>query len=205
VSDAFELVFSKSEIIVYHDLLAAAHALLGREAGIACILGTGSNSCYYDGNQIIENVPSLGYMLGDEGSANHIGRKLLTAVLSGQAPKQLTADFYSSYELTFETTLRRLYSSTKPGLFLAEFSSFVGKYIEQAFCLELVASAFDEFIEAQLSKYSLYKQLPVCFTGSVAWHSKEILQQRLKLKDIYFGKVMKTPTAGLADYYADQS
>jgi glucosamine kinase len=205
VSTAFETVFGATEILIHHDLLAAAHALLGKEAGIACILGTGSNSCYYDGSQIIENVPSLGYMLGDEGSANHIGRKLLTAVLSGNAPQPLINKFYSSYALSFESAMRELYSTAKPGLFLAGFSSFVGEHLDEEFCRDLVANAFDDFISAQLSKYSFYKKVPVSFTGSVAWHSREILQQRLQTQGILLGKVMRTPIKGLAAYYADQS
>ncbi len=201
VSDAFAVVFSKATITIYHDLLAAAHALLGKNAGIACILGTGSNSCLYNGERIIANVPSLGYLLADEGSGTYIGKKLVTAILYGEAPEAICNDFYRTYNLSFETTLRTIYSADKPGALLARFTELVGKHIHLSFCRELVASAFDDFIRVHISQYELYQKLPVSFVGSVAYHFSEILQAQLHNAGINGGLVLKTPAKGLAAYY----
>lgn len=201
VSDAFTAVFSKSIITIHHDLLAAAHALLGKNAGIACILGTGSNSCFYDGAKIVANVPSLGYLLADEGSGTYIGKKLVTAILYGEAPEAITKDFYSTYNLSFETTLRSIYSADKPGALLAGFAELVSKHLHLSFCRELVATAFDDFIKVHISHYELYKKLPVSFVGSVAYHFSEILQTQLHNAGISPGLILKTPAKGLAAYY----
>jgi glucosamine kinase len=201
ISDAFAPVFSNSTIVIHHDLLAAAHALLGQNPGIACILGTGSNSCYYDGEHIIANVPSLGYLLADEGSGMDIGKKLLTAILYGHAPEKITQDFFTTYKLSFETTLRSLYNADKPGALLAGYAQMAGKYIHLPFCRELVAAAFDDFIRVHISSYELYQQLPVSFVGSVAYHFSDILKERLELAGILPGLILKTPAKGLAIYY----
>jgi glucosamine kinase len=201
VSEAFAAVFTKSIITIHHDLLAAAHALLGKNVGIACILGTGSNSCLYDGERIVANVPSLGYLLADEGSGTYIGKKLVTAILYGEAPEAITNDFYSTTNLSFETTLRTIYSSDKPGSLLAGFTELVGKHIHLSFCKNLVASAFDDFIKVHISQYELYQNLSVSFVGSVAFHFSEILQTQLRNAGISPGLILKTPAKGLAAYY----
>jgi glucosamine kinase len=201
VMNAFTATFPDTTITIHHDLLAAAHALLGNNAGIACILGTGSNSCFYDGKQITSNIPSLGYLLADEGSGVYIGKKLVAAILYGEAPEEILNDFYSSYSLNFETTLRTIYSAEKPGALLAGFTEFAGKYINHAFCRKLVAGAFDDFIRVHISQYEVYQQLPVSFVGSVAYHFRDILNERLVNAGITAGLILKTPAKGLATYY----
>lgn len=201
VSDAFTALFPDSTITIYHDLLAAAHALLGSKAGIACILGTGSNSCLYNGKEIVSNVPSLGYLLADEGSGTHIGKKLVTAILYNEAPEAISKDFYSTYHLSFETTLRTIYSAEKPGALLAGFTELAAKHIHLPFCRELVAGAFDDFIRVHISHYELYRHIPVSFVGSVAYHFSDILKERLGHAGIHAGLILKTPAKGLATFY----
>ncbi len=202
VATAFRAVFPASKLVVQHDLLAAAHALLGRKAGIACILGTGSNSCYYDGVEIVENVPSLGYILGDEGSGVHIGKALLQAILYGKAPETLLHAFDNAFGLSLEKQLSALYNNEKQGRHLASFAPFVKQNLHNPFCKELVAGVFDGFIRVQLLQYSRCREVEVSFVGSVAYHFSQILRERLLLAGLTPGTIVQSPSQGLVDYYA---
>ncbi|MDP3462431.1 MAG: ATPase [Bacteroidales bacterium] len=203
VSVAIQRFFSEANMLIHHDLIGAAHALLGHRGGIACILGTGSNSCLYDGEKIVSNVPSLGYLLGDEGSGLQIGKKLLTDILYKKAPEHIQNDFNNTYHLSLSDILSNLYQKDKPGRFLSSFAPFVGERIGHPYCHDLVASCFDDFIRVQLSQYDGYRQLPVSFVGSVAWHFKDILTERLLNAGINPGIIMQSPAEGLLKFYAD--
>lgn len=201
VADAFSQLFKQASITIHHDLLGAAHALLGRSPGIACILGTGSNSCLYDGENIVTNVPSLGYMLADEGSGLYIGKKFITALLYNEVPDHIRTDFYAHHPLSLENILNHVYSKPQPGKFLAGFAGFVGRHIAEPWCHALVAGAFDDFIRVQLSKYPPYRQLPIGFVGSVAFHFRQVLTERLSLAGITAGNIMASPSKGLLAYH----
>jgi glucosamine kinase len=205
VSKAFNFVLGSERITVYHDLLASAHALLGRNKGIACILGTGSNSCLYDGNDIIFNVPSLGYLLADEGSGVYIGKSFITAYLYGEVPASIAKDFEHTFPSMQSEILDSLYRKEKPGKYLSEFSRFVGKHISHIFCRQLVEDSFDAFIRVQLCKYPEYDKLPVGFTGSVAFHFRGILRDRLKKAGINAGNITASPAEGLLRYYTEKT
>ena len=193
--------FPSAEIQVEHDLFGAAIALFGRKRGIACILGTGSNSCLWDGERILENVPSLGYMLGDEGSGTYLGKIILTAILSGDADPEIAKAFYRDYRLSFSSTLERIYREPNPNLFFSGISAFAGKYIEHPWCREMVIRNFTDFVDKQVSKYSTYQTSPVSFIGSVAYHFKAILEEVLENNSITFGKVMQNPMEGLIEFH----
>jgi len=201
VSNALASSIGAEKVVVMHDLLAAAHALLGDSEGIACILGTGSNSCYFDGNEITMNVPSLGYLLADEGSGVYIGKSFITAYLYGDVPDSIANDFKLHFQSEQHEILDSLYRKEKPGKYLSEFTRFVGKHISHSFCQQLVAEAFDAFIRVQLSKYPDYKNLPVAFTGSVAFHFREILKERLKKAGVNAGIISHSPGEGLLKFY----
>ncbi|MDO8897959.1 MAG: ATPase [Bacteroidales bacterium] len=201
VSNALRSALATEKITVMHDLLAAAHSLLGESEGIACILGTGSNSCYFDGNKITMNVPSLGYLLADEGSGVYIGKLFITAYLYGEVPDSIVKDFKLHFQSEHHEILDALYRREKPGKYLSEFTRFVGKHIPHSFCQQLVAEAFDAFIRVQLSKYPDYKNLPVTFTGSVAFHFREILKERLKKAGVNAGIISHSPGEGLLKFY----
>ena len=203
VLNAFRIVFETPEIIINHDLMAAVHALLGRNTGIACILGTGSNSCAYDGKNIIQQVPSLGYLLGDEGSATAIGKKLITSIIYQEAPEDLINTFHETFNLTLSQILDAIYRKEKPGVFLSSFSRFVGIHISHPFCRKIVENVFDDFIHIQLSKYDNYLKLPVSFTGSVAFNFSEILKERLAKQGIIMGKILASPAEGLITFYTE--
>lgn len=201
VSNALASSMGAEKIIVMHDLLAAAHALLGDSAGIACILGTGSNSCYFDGNEITMNVPSLGYLLADEGSGVYIGKSFITAYLYGDVPDSIAKDFKLHFQSEQHEILDALYRKEKPGKYLSDFTRFVGKHISHPFCRQLVGEAFDAFISVQLCKYPNYNSLAVAFTGSVAFHFREILKERMNKAGITAGIISASPGDGLLKYY----
>lgn len=201
VSTAISLVFTNAKVHVFSDLLAAARALLGDNSGIACILGTGSNSCLYDGMKIVQNLPSLGFMLGDEGSATDIGKKLLKSMLYQDAPKDLSADFKTTYNLDQPTVIEALYRKEKPGMFLSQFSHFAGKHSHHPWMHQLISQSFNDFIQQQLYRYSDHKRLPVCFTGSVAFHFSDILKNSLEIAGLKCGKILASPGEALLDFH----
>jgi len=201
VSDALEDFFQNARIYIEHDLLGAARALCGREKGIACILGTGSNSCLYNGTDIIENVPSLGYFFGDEGSGAQIGKILLTAVLKNELPSEIKSAFDSQFGLTFEKILDIIYKKPMPNRFLASFAEFVGQNIHHPFLQEIVRNCFHDFFRCQLTKYTGYKEAPVHFVGSVAFHFSSLLTEVAAGYGISIGNVKRSPIGGLVKYH----
>lgn len=203
VARAMRVFFKKADINIHHDLLAAAHALLGRKEGIACILGTGSNSCYYDGEKIVENVPSLGYVLGDDGAGSYIGKEVLKAFLYDELPVELKTKFEQTYDYSLDDILNQIYHGDKPAKFMASFSRFAGENQGHPFMEQLVSNVFDSFIKVQLSKYSRYQDVPVCFTGSVSYYFRDILEKRLKKAGIQMGIIMPNPSVGLIQYHTE--
>lgn len=201
VSNAFSQLFSQAKITINHDLLGAAHALLGHQKGIACILGTGSNSCAYDGQNITHKVPSLGYLLGDEGSGVHIGKSLLQAYFYNEMPETLASEFEKQYPMNLGEVLDTLYRKDRPGSFLAAFAPFARQHIHNAFINNLIGDVFDAFIKVQLSKYPDYQSQFIGFAGSIAYQFSEILIERLSYHGMLAGNIMASPSDGLLDYY----
>ena len=203
VESSLKEVFTHARIAVEHDLYAAGLALLGDKKGIACILGTGSNSCLWDGT-IIDNVPSLGYMLGDEGSGTHIGKLLLKAILLGEADEELCKTFYDSFNLDFSKTLDKIYKEPNPNLFYSSLSPFAKKHIDNTFCTFIVKQSITMFIDRYISKYDDYQTLPISFIGSVAFHFQDILKAVLKEKQMTFGRILREPMKGLVEYHLEK-
>lgn len=202
VETALRRINPQAKIIVYHDLLAAAHALLGNEQGIACILGTGSNSCLYDGKQIVANVPSLGFMLADEGSGVYIGKLLITDVLYGNAPSEITQMLHQQYRFSRASVLEAIYRKDRPAAYIAGFSKFVSQNIHHPFCKTIVSKAFDDFIRVHVSKYENYQKYPIAFVGSVANAFQDILDERLALAGLKLGAIEAAPSEGLIRYHS---
>lgn len=201
VSEALSSYFTDAAITIHHDLLAAAHALLGHDAGIACILGTGSNSCLYDGQKIVAQVPSLGYLLGDEGSGYHIGRRMLAAILNGSAPAELIEVFNNQYRVSLADVLHRIYREEKPGPFIASFTEFVAQQIEHPWCNQLVMRCFEDFFALMPAYYPSYRSLPFSFTGSVAYHFRQQLLNFMVSKGLKAGRILSAPIEGLIEFH----
>ena len=194
---------SAKTIEVDTDLLAAARALCGNEPGIACIMGTGSNSCYYDGKKIVDNVSPLGYILGDEGSGAVLGKLLVGDVLKKQLPAALCEKFLKEYNLDRQKIIESVYKKPAANRFLASLSPFLINNIEEPAVHRLVLNAFKAFFVRNIENYEGYKTMPVSFVGSVAFYYREVLEEAASSLGIKVGTVIKSPMEGLVKYHSN--
>ncbi|OFX51202.1 MAG: hypothetical protein A2066_13755 [Bacteroidetes bacterium GWB2_41_8] len=201
IKRALNRMYPNAYIETYSDVLGAARALFGSKPGIACILGTGSNVCLYDGKEITGGVSPLGFILGDEGSGAVMGRKLLGDYFKEVMPLHLREDFTKQYNLTREEALNRVYRSEKPNQFLAQFIPFLSEHANSVYCQEFVQRNFMEFFERNVSHIPDYTNYPIGFIGSVAYYFSQILNNTAS----YFGfdetTIIKDPIDGLEKYY----
>jgi N-acetylglucosamine kinase-like BadF-type ATPase len=186
-------------IEVNSDMLAAARGLSGRNPGIVCILGTGSNSCFYDGEKIVNNVSPLGFILGDEGSGAVLGKMLVGDLLKNQLPAGLKERFLQEFDLTPGMIIERVYRQPFPNRFLASLSPFLLQNMEEPSIKSLVFSAFRLFLTRNVMQYD-YKRYPVYFIGSIAYHYREILEEAVLATDMKLGGIMQNPMEGLVKY-----
>jgi len=204
IKTAFLEFFPQSQIEIGWDLLAAARALCGNEPGIACIMGTGSNSCLYDGKNIIDNVANLGWILADEGSGANIGRKFLVDYLRKKLPDNLAKQFHARFPFSREEFLEKVYQEEKPSAFLASFARFIFQHLKEPYCYQLIYSSFAEFYENNVMKYENYQNLKVHFTGSIAFYFSDILRQVANDKGITVKNILEGPIAGLTLYHTQK-
>lgn len=200
VKSAIKYSFPTSKIKVYSDLVAAAHALCGKEAGIACILGTGSNSCEWNGNRIVKQVSPLGFILGDEGSGAYMGKLLVGNMLKNQLPKEIIEKFMKQYDLTPALIIENVYRKPFPSRFLASISPFLLQNIENDAVLSIVKKSFTDFFQRNVMQYN-YKKHKVNFVGSIAHHYATILKAIALENGITIGKIEQSPMEGLIEYY----
>jgi len=193
--------FPNANIQLHHDLFGAAVALCGSKSGIACILGTGSNSCLWNGKEILENVPSIGYLLGDEGSGTYLGKLILSDILLGIAPDDITQDFYETYKLDFAGTLDLLYKQPKPNEFIAGISKFASKNRDNVWIVEMIKKNFNDFIDKQVLQYNGFENYEISFVGSVAHGFQDILMEVLKSRNLMPGKIIKSPVDELVRFH----
>ncbi len=205
VDDAIHEIFPNAAVEVNHDVMAAARALCGHDKGIACILGTGSNSCLFDGQEIVDNVRSLGYILGDEGSGNWLGKQFLLAYFHGELPEKIKANFNKRFEMSDSDIIRELYASESPVRFLAQFSKFIFQNINDPFLYRLVYDSFVQFIEVNVLPYESSTELPVHFTGSVAFYFGNILRQAGTDTGIHVKHIVEGPIAGLTLFHQNKA
>lgn len=194
-------VFPKSKIEINTDMLGAAHSLCGKKAGIAAILGTGANTCYYDGVKIVENRTSAGYILGDEGSGAHIGKIFIQAFLNDELPKDLSDRFVARFKLSKDDIIDAVYRQPMPNRFLASFSKFIYQNIKEQCIIDLVASCFHQFFDKHICKYEKHKEVKLSCTGSVAFYYSNILRAVALEKGVSIDTITETPIAGLTLYH----
>lgn len=205
ISEAFNRYFRAGKIFIGSDLLGAARSLCQDEPGIACIIGTGSNSCYYDGSIIVSNVAPLGYILGDEGGGAVLGRKLLSGVLKKQLPGVVIDIFLETYKLTPSEILENVYMKPFPNRFLGQFAKFISVNIDIPELQELINTSFDEFIKRNVIQYPEARHLPINFTGSIAFHFKPWLENLLKENDLEAGIITLSPMDNLIKYHINRN
>jgi N-acetylglucosamine kinase-like BadF-type ATPase len=194
-------IYADAAIETYSDVLGSARALFGNQSGIACILGTGSNVCLYDGENITGGVSPLGFILGDEGSGAVMGRKLLGDYFKEIMPLYLREEFCLRYKLSREEALNRVYRGEKPNQFLAQFTPFLSEHIGSEYCKEFLKRNFIEFFERNVSKLPDYSNYPIGFIGSVAYYFSSVL---IPVANSYGFKepvIIKDPIDGLEKYY----
>jgi N-acetylglucosamine kinase-like BadF-type ATPase len=202
--DAMKIFFLKASIAVYHDILGAARSLLGKEKGIACILGTGCNACYYDGEDVFSKVPSLGYLFGDEGAGSNLGKTFIGKYLKNKLPEEIRTEFEQQYKLSLEDILNALYNRPFPNRFLASFSEFIGPRKNHPFFHDLVKTSFQSFIDEQIRKYPDHENLTISFVGSIAWVYRDILLETAIENDLHVGTILKSPMEGLVKFHLNE-
>lgn len=190
-----------TEISVNTDLLCAARALFKNNAGIACILGTGSNSCLYNGTEITDNVSPLGFILGDEGSGAYLGRILLGDILKHQLPEHICQLFREKYATTRNEIIENVYRKKSPNRYLASFTPFLKENINYPEIESIVNNAFVSFLKRNVLNYRNALELPISFIGSIAWHFGPQLEKALRLCNMHLGTIEQNPVAGITDYH----
>ena len=182
-------------------MLGAARGLLGRQSGVACILGTGSGSCYYNGENIEWNVPSLGYILGDEGSAAVLGKKLVGDLLKNQLGDDLKQAFFSEYDTSMADIIEKVYRQPFPNRFLAKLSRFCADHIDDERIYALVYDHSVQFIRRNLLQYKT--DTPIGFVGSIAFYYRPILEKAMQAEGLPLGQILQDPIEGLKEYHKD--
>lgn len=200
VEDALKYYFPDTKIQIESDLLGAARGLFQHEQGIACIIGTGSNSCHYDGNRIVSNISPLGFILGDEGSGAVLGKQLLADCIKKQLPEWICEKLYDEFELTQEQIMDKVYTHPFPSKFLASFTGFIAEHIEEPAIFNLVYDSFDVFFIRNVMHYDL-TDMQVGFVGSVAFMLKDPLEIAASERNIFISQVLDNPVAGLIQFH----
>ena len=204
IKKALKATFPKARLFVDNDLMGAAKALCGNEKGVACILGTGSNSCYYNGKKIIKNSPGLGYILGDEGSGAYLGKKVIQYYLYNTFDPDLMDRFNAKYNTTSIEILDAVYKHPLPNRYLAGFVSFLVENRGHFMIENIIEDGFNDFFFNHVYKYRESWIMPIHFIGSVAYGFKDILKEMCDSYELHLGRVLKNPMDGLIQFHSQK-
>lgn len=205
INEALQKIFTRAKITVAHDLAAAAYSVYEGEPCLAAIAGTGSNSCYFDGKKIYEEVPALGYILGDEGSGSYFGKILLKKFLYHQLPEKISKTLREEYHLSKEVIFENVYSKPNANVYLASFFKVAGAYKEDEFIRSMIAGGMQDFLENHICCFKNFRTVKTHFVGSVGFYFEDILRQVASPMGISIGKVIKQPITGLVNYHLKYS
>lgn len=192
------------ECEVASDMLGAARGICGHKPGIACILGTGSNSCSYDGKNLVKNVSPLGFILGDEGSGAVLGKLLVGDVLKNQMPETVIKRFFEKYKLTSAEIIDSVYRQPKPNTFLASFVPFLEENIDEPKIYNLVKESFRSFLRRNVMQYEGWQTLPIGFNGSIAKIYKKPLLEALEEEGMHLGRIIQAPMEAMVEYHVEK-
>ncbi len=201
MTKALKSVYPQAAISVDHDLMAAAKSLCGDEKGIACILGTGSNSCYYNGKKIVKNNPGLGYVLGDEGSGAYLGKKVIQYYMYKTFDDDLLARFENKYKVTGNDILDAVYRQPLPNAYLASYVGFLAENRGHYMIENIIEDGINDFFFNHIYKYSQSWSLPIHFTGGAAHEFRDVIADLCHSYELQLGKIIKNPMIGLIDYH----
>jgi glucosamine kinase len=201
VKKALQKVFPDAKVQVQTDLMAAARALCGHDKGVACILGTGSNSCYYNGRTIVKNSPGLGYVLGDEASGAYLGRKVIQYYLYHTFDEDLRARFDAHFVTTAVEILDNVYKKPMPNRYLASFAMFLAENRGHYMIENIIEDGLNDFFFQHLCKYAEIWKYPVSFAGSVAYGFQDVLKDLCRSYEFELGTILKNPMEGLVEYH----
>ncbi len=194
---ALKQCFANAELVVDSDIYGAIQATANNRTGIVSILGTGANACYFDGEKIPKRSPSLGYLLGDEGSGTWLGRELIRAFAYQELSEKIHSDFVAEYQITIEQIKREVYQLPKPNTYIASYAPFLKKHLDDPFIYDLVKKSFSFFYEKHLSKLVVDKSTPFHFVGSIAYQFQDVLKEVLVENDCKIGNIVAKPIEGL--------
>lgn len=201
VRRALKLIFERADIVVDHDLLGAAYATYDGEPGISCILGTGSNSCYFDGIRLREEVPALGYILGDEGSGSYFGKKLLSGYLYRQLPEHVAKDFKERYEVNMKEIVTNVYTKPNANVYLASFVRFISGYKTEPYFQQMLHDGMKEFLKTHVMCYPEYNRVKTHFVGSVAFHFRDAIESAANELGIELGNIVRKPIDNMVKFH----
>lgn len=205
VKKAISNIFPDVDVEVTHDLFGAARALCGHEKGIACILGTGSNSAYYNGNKIVKNSPGLGYVLGDEGSGAYLGKKVLQYYLYNTYDDELRWKFEAKYQgINAVEILENIYKQPFPNRYLATFTLFLAENRGHFMIENIIEDGLNDFFFNHLCKYGESWKLPIHFTGGVSYAFRDVVTELCHSYEFELGQILKNPMEGLIKYHLDK-
>lgn len=202
VTDALYPFFSEAEIFVHSDLIGAARSLSGDKPGIVCILGTGSGSCLYDGKKVDKSIPSLGFILGDEGSGAWLGKSMITDYLRGHMPKKVIETINQKLHIDKESILEHVNHKPMPSRYLAGFAKFISENANQTYFYQLLFDSFTAFAKNYIIRYSNYFEFNCHFVGSIAYHNQDVLNHVAKYTGFKIGNINKSPIDGLTKYHS---
>ena len=193
-------VFPKAKAYVNTDLMAAARAVCGRSKGVVANLGTGSFCCFYNGKKMVNQRPGIGYVLGDEGSGTWFGKALITDFLYGNMPADISALFNADFGLTKEMVINNVYQKPAANAYLASFAKFLNKIRTTAYCQDLLARGFQEFIDSDIKSYPQYHRYKCHFVGSIAYVFSDELKRLCEQNEIHLGKIIRQPIYDLLQF-----
>ena len=201
LKSVIQKIFTKAEVTINEDMFAAVYAVTS-QPGIVCILGTGSNSCYFDGKEIHSATASLGYILMDEASGNYFGKRLIRDYYYNKMPSELVVKFEERFDLDADNIKMNLYKKSNPNTYLASFAEFIFTSEEvNGYFYKLISEGVSKFIEYRILCYKEAQQVPIHFVGSIAHFSEEIIRDCLKPYHLELGSIVRRPIDGLIDYY----
>ena len=202
IKEILEELFTAATVQVKEDIFAAAYAVSDNKQGIVCILGTGSNCCYFDGKEtIVSKIPSLGYILMDDASGNYFGKIVLRDYFYRKMPKKLHDMFGKTYNLNPDDVKKALYKEGNPNTYLARFAEFLIKHKKEAYCSEIIKNGFAAFIENQITQYERVYDLPIHFVGSISFYLQDELRNALKSFRLNSGNFVQKPIDALIAYH----